>query len=422
MIERILLVTRIFPPSANPEALCTGKLAFALAEAGVKVTVVTLEGNEPKRPVDAAYLAHQRVSVVRIPGCTVRGALKVASYLRSWWAVRTSLSDAFSVEALAEGARARLKEERFDLIYARGLPAAGFLAGCLAAETSGVPWMCHLSDPWPRFLLPEPYRRQFFRVRNLWEERRWLRRVARTAMGISVPSQKMAGYLRGRSAEYTRSKFIVVPHVSLQPTNGSSAEGKPKPAPRTTLRIVYTGNIDSSRDVRPLFRAVKQVLHDSPNGIELTFMVFDARPILSLSQQYGLGSAVRCIDPSSYQDAQRLAAEADALLLIEANTAEGVFLPSKFVDYCSTGRPILALTPDDSEVSRYLNEGGGVGVPPNDVGKIADALARLCGDLCVGRINDLSSDRLLERFAPARVVTGFIRAVEELLESRQTAA
>jgi glycosyltransferase involved in cell wall biosynthesis len=188
------------------------------------------------------------------------------------------------------------------------------------------------------------------------------------------------------------------------------------------LRIVYTGNIDSGRDVRPLFRAVKQVLHYSPNGIELTFMVFDARPILSLSQQYGLGSAVRCIDPGSYQDAQRLAAEADALLLIEANTAEGVFLPSKFVDYCSTGKPILALTPDDSEVSRYLNEGGGVGVPPNDVGKIADALARLCGDLRVGRINDLSSDRLLERFAPARVVTGFIQAVEELLESRQTAA
>lgn len=422
MMKKILLVTRVFPPSANPEALCTGKLAFALGDADINVTVVTLVGNEPMRQNDAAYLAHRNVSVIRVPGCTDRWARRAGAYLRSWWEVRTPVADAFSVRALAGSARALLSQKQFDLIYARGLPAAGFLAGCLAAESSDVPWACHLSDPWPRFLLPEPYRRQLFRIRNLWNERRWLQRIVRSAIGISVPSRKMVGYLRARSAEYSRCEFMVVPPVSFRPAIGSPARGKPIAAPRAKLRIVYTGNIDSSRDIQPLFRAIRQASSDELNSFDVTFMVPNAKPIERLREQYDLGTVVRCIGAGSYQDAQRLAAEADALLLIEANTAEGVFLPSKFVDYCSTGKPILALTPDGSEVSRYLSDGGGVAVPPDDVGKIADALARLCSDLRVGRLPDLSSNRLLEHFAPAQVVKGFMEGVENLIQSHQTVA
>jgi hypothetical protein len=140
VIRNILPVTRVFPPSADPELVCTGKLAVALGDGGVQVVIVTLAGNEAKRPDDAAHLSHRNAPVVRKPRSADRGVLRVLSYFRSWWAVRTSVVDAFSVQALAEDVKVCLRERHFDLIYPRGLAAADFVAGCLAAASSGIPY------------------------------------------------------------------------------------------------------------------------------------------------------------------------------------------------------------------------------------------------------------------------------------------
>lgn len=49
-------------------------------------------------------------------------------------------------------------------------------------------------------------------------------------------------------------------------------------------------------------------------------------------------------------------AEVDFQLLIESSSEDNPFLPTKFVDYINIGKPIIALTSSNSEISRLLGE------------------------------------------------------------------
>lgn len=55
-----------------------------------------------------------------------------------------------------------------------------------------------------------------------------------------------------------------------------------------------------------------------------------------------------------YSQALNKQKNADFLLLIESGEEFSPFLPTKFVDYVNSGKPIIVLTPEKSEISRLL--------------------------------------------------------------------
>jgi len=185
------------------------------------------------------------------------------------------------------------------------------------------------------------------------------------------------------------------------------------------LRIVYTGAIDAARDPEPIFRAVRKLLDEGLLSLELIFMVPDSSRLFFLQERYKLKQVVHIIPAASYWKALELAFSADALLVIEANTEHGVFLPSKFVDYCQIGKPILALTPRGSELSDYLARGGGIAVLPRDVEAISRAIRTLVEYRSQGRLAELNSAFIGDTFKGEKVIENFREEVEWLIRARE---
>ena len=90
---------------------------------------------------------------------------------------------------------------------------------------------------------------------------------------------------------------------------------------------------------------------------------------------------------------------------------EGVFLPSKLMDYVSAARPVLALSPANGCVADVLRFGGGIRVGPDDVDASTDALQALYLRWKDGTLDELApTQTVTEYFSPSRVVPRYEEA------------
>jgi len=92
----------------------------------------------------------------------------------------------------------------------------------------------------------------------------------------------------------------------------------------------------------------------------------------------GLDSIVRLEPRRPRDEAARIAADADVLVVIDAPSAgPSVFLPSKLVDYLAFRKPILGLTPTAGSSANLLARLGFQAAPPDNVNAIASNLQAL---------------------------------------------
>lgn len=135
-----------------------------------------------------------------------------------------------------------------------------------------------------------------------------------------------------------------------------------------------------------------------------------------LVKKFRLESNVRLAGPLSYTDTLNCCMESDVLLVLEAPYEEGIYLPSKFVDYVQTGRPILAISPKIGTVKDILSEhGGGIAVDCTSAREIENALNDLCCHWEKNTLDDVySSDRLYPLFAPENIISSYTKIFEHI--------
>ena len=83
---------------------------------------------------------------------------------------------------------------------------------------------------------------------------------------------------------------------------------------------------------------------------------------------------------TDYEESLKYIQSATACLLVEGDMAEGIFLPSKAIDYISARKPILALSPAVGVVADLASGGGIIRVDPGDACAIRDAIRGLYAD------------------------------------------
>jgi hypothetical protein len=200
-------------------------------------------------------------------------------------------------------------------------------------------------------------------------QERLLARVLCAAGSVVFPSERLARHLlAGRRAPFLE-KSVVAPHLGRIPPGRSR---KPMEA---VLRIRHAGLLMKERQTTPLLDAFRRFLADAPEARGRVRIEFTGRGQPLLPED--LGDSVAYI-PYQFPDKIGTWLDAgDVLLLVEAaGLAEGVFMPSKFADYLTSNRPILALSPAVGTVADYLR-GGGLLVEPHDVAGIAAALRQV---------------------------------------------
>jgi hypothetical protein len=111
------------------------------------------------------------------------------------------------------------------------------------------------------------------------------------------------------------------------------------------------------------------------------FGVYDHRRIARDCDRLGLSATVRLNPRIPRSELLQKLQQASLLLLINSyGPGHEMFLPAKFFDYLSVGKPILCLAEDGALKNAMFRTGAGVVVDPRDVKSVSERLATFYRD------------------------------------------
>jgi glycosyltransferase involved in cell wall biosynthesis len=264
-----------------------------------------------------------------------------------------------------------LKDFAPDAILATGSPFCSLIAADLLSALKGVPLLVDFRDGWHECA----YRRSRGSLPRRLEgilERRILRRC-RTAFFVT----------RGLLEQY-HNKYPSLAHKFVWLPNGYRRRNlraglQPSPQEGHLLQVKYIGQFTPYRRPDAFLRGLAKAVRDlGCSNLAVEFVGGLDEKAWALIQSLGLQSAVRVTPFVPHEEAERSAWSADVLLLLVDRTpGYRVIQTGKIFEYMPSRRPILCISPLDSEAARTVaREGLGVAVPPEDQDGIAGALAR----------------------------------------------
>ena len=411
---RILMFAPAFAPFANPEAIVNNKLVLALKSAVCHVDVITRSDNEltdynygsgweecwaSLRTLTHAVTYRQTGKIGKIID-TIRGALKTGyPGIGCRWA------------AHAANLALRMHQEKgYDVIISRALPNFAHLPALLFARLTGLPWIANWNDAknTPPVGKEPQARLGFFHERLLAE-------VAREATWHTFPSERMRRYICGYLGNETENRSSTIPHVLLE-SYQSTYRGK-----SSVFTLCYAGNLYAARNPSVFFQALAIFAKKSlDTRLKVNIIGLEKIGLSNLIKQYGLDNIVHFTGPLEYTETLDHCRESDVLIVIEAPYEEGIYLPSKFVDYVQTGRAILAISPATGTLRDLLSAyGGGIAADCTSVADIVCALDKLYAEWTLGILTEVyGSHRLYDLFSAGKVKERYKTILSEVVRLR----
>jgi glycosyltransferase involved in cell wall biosynthesis len=135
-----------------------------------------------------------------------------------------------------------------------------------------------------------------------------------------------------------------------------------------------------------------------------------------LLKNYGLEGNTLVTGPLSYIETLRKFSISDVLIVLEAAYTEGIYLPSKFVDYVQAGRPILAVSPVNGTLKDIIDaHGGGIAADCTSVSEIKSSLSELYSCWIAGDLDQkYGSERLYKLFDPKVILEQYQSIFEKI--------
>lgn len=412
---RILCISPWFAPRLNSEAFCSAKFVNALAEQGADVTVIAYT-NTKQGIVDSSDIWEAiRARVIQIetpsqnnPFDSIKNAIRYQTWLWARW-VNIAVSEVRRIH----------QKSPFDLVYSRSLPMFGQIAGFWCAKILDRPWIANLNDPWDFHLFPVGSGIESSSSDNQLSNF-WMRRTFQRADLITYPSDRLRSY----QAKVTNINhhYQIVPHVGLR---FSERERNLRITAPKELHLVHAGKLGSNeftgRSTRALLQGIRMFLDCTPNAkgiIKLSLVGPEDTVTQTHVYDLGLQDVVKSVGQTNYVESLRFIQCADVCVLVEADMPEGIFLPSKFVDYIFSEKPVLALSPANGVVADMVSGGGIIRLSADDAVGIRDALISFSNDLCNGTLDQRAPRGFqVEQFRPESIAKRFLDSVDELIRT-----
>jgi glycosyltransferase involved in cell wall biosynthesis len=410
---RILCISPFFPPVANSESFCGGKLIRELAARGLDLSVLycsNVDGPNPRKDNSSFWSSFEGIATdVTIPAQNNRArSYFLAAKYRTHMYVRW-------LDTLVQAASALHTERKFDVVYSRSLPTVAHLAGFWCAKSLKLPWIANMNDPWDAFLIPG--RHNEASPLHVTISTNWFKKTVNGADVIIYPCERLRQF-HARVSRIDRAA-VIMPHIGYEvlPVDGAQEQ-----MPSSIFHLVHAGKLGSNekppRSAAALLLAFRQFLETHPEARESTRLTLVGprdthtdEHIFSL----GLEQNTRSTGSVSYEESLAYIASATVCVLVEANLEEGIFLPSKLVDYLSARKPVLALSPRVGVASDLAAQGGILRVDPTAPEAIEAAICSLYSDFRAGTLVDRAPhDNLASQFSSRAVCDKFLQVLEQL--------
>lgn len=379
---RILIVSHLFPPSQPVGVLRISKLAKYWSRAGDDVTVLTSDVLVRPAAVDTYPSEAPGVRVVlcptptpfrlarslkdryqrnRVPlaGSAASGLPQTAreqlASARLLGRLRTQLLLPDSAIAWLPAARrmalALHEEHPFDLVFSSAPPWSNLVTAAMVSRQIARPLVIDFRDPWGDGDILggvaswSPYER--------FVHRRLERFACDTAKLIVATTPRIAASLQSRCRPSAPVQVV---------ENGFDTEDVPPEQPKTNVfRIVMTSAFRAGDLFRPFVEALRRCVVARPPGaqqIRFTFAGFSraqgasGSAISEYFAEAGLSEIFENAGLLSKTEAIGLQRSADLCLFIEPpfKSLPGGMIGTEFYEYLATGKPVLLLDEESSDV------------------------------------------------------------------------
>ncbi len=356
MAHKVLLITPSCYPTTGSEAIVNAKLVFAMIEKNWHVDVITSDSAGYGYPAGEASFWNEVQQVSRIisakSGWNFRHLLE---HMRGCF--RTS----HSVRGLAWSGNAYptadklCRNNSYNAILSRTVPQSHLLAMKLSIKYK-VPWIANWNDPFPRNKFPPPYG-EGKDARLSAEMSRFFKNICRYAHWHTFPCQRLLDYINSYFPDNVKNRSSVVPHIALCDTAYNRLPKIKRDNPNI-FKICHSGHLDRNRDPSVFFAGLKLFLSSLQvrRDIIITFIGERTTYIEKKICQFGLERVINLVPSQNYYDSLSFLSCYDLALIIEAPCEEGVFLPSKTVDYLQLGLPILAVSPEIGTLKDFIQK------------------------------------------------------------------
>ena len=405
----LLLVATGDLPYTFSENICNGKLVLALQLAGHHVDVICRKDEGPayctawtepwseleKQTHEVTYNAMGKVGQVSdiLKACFCTQSLPMSGIRWCRYAVDLAIKLHFS--------------KHYDAILTRSPSDAPHLVGRAFARRTGIKWLANWNDPamtiWPGCYdnhISPLYSKMYNYI---------LTSCMKEATVNTFPSKLLMEHFQKHFPDLKAKNCRVIPHVQLP----DACFPRHRYRKGAIFRMCHAGNMSGERNPSLFFAAMRRVMDESGQELELDIMGVSSPHVQELVDTYNLSNHVRFIGVLSYRDALITMQTYDILVLLEAQLDLGIFFASKITDYAQTGRPILAVSPKQGFATDLFNQyGGGISVCNDQEDSIVEGLCRL---LVAWQSDTLESDFSLSQLNKQFCAENINNIYEELL-------
>ncbi len=398
----VLIVTRMYYPSAAIGSHRSGKFSKYLPGLGWKPTILTIQDRyctalhplvdrsllkQIPNEVEVIRTGYMGVEVLKqlarsiLPrrrGCPPRGPqagspwpVSAARGLAPWVEVPDGVW--WIPYGLCAGVGAA---RRCDVIWATS-PAPGAL--CIAALLSKLakkPLVVDFRDPW-LMVTDRPYATTWHKVFDVWCERSVLRRASQ----IVMVTEEMAADYRRRYPEY--ADIISVIHNGYDEEDFRClSEARASVSPNGPVRIGYLGAVYGGRHqyMRRFLEGVKRfIASENAPDVHICFRGAAPEVVEELLRSTGTLDLADIGGPVAHRESLALMSRMDILLLVGSD-AHRPQLPGKIFEYLGAGKPILGVAPEGAIVTFIRKHQVGLAVNSASGGNLEQAIRTLIQD------------------------------------------
>jgi hypothetical protein len=411
----IMIAPVLYPyPPVWPEGIVNAKLATALKNAGwhIDIIVAGYSGGSSRYPSDKAALKDlsKNVHVIKIRKrrpFILRRLMNAGKGVLLTGRVLRHLEWALSVLKTVKELN---KKARYNLVLSRAIPDYAHFAALLVHRQFGIPWIANWNDPTPNHKFPPPYGQGPNSTLNPFLQK-WYSAVCRHCSWHTFPSERLRDYMSSYLPGQIGDKSSVIPHVAMGEFDFPSP-------PIKNFSLCYAGSVLPPREVSVFFEALRRFKKSIKNSdsISVRFLVDKPEIVAERAKLMGIEDMVHIEAAVPYSRMPESLSRSDVLVIIEAPLTDGIFMPSKIVDYAQIRRPILALSPVIGTVADIISKyGGGISVDCQSADSVSHALETLYGQWKSGTLNQtFNSDRLLGYFSVERVLGLYLGLIERI--------
>ena len=392
----LLLAPYSFPPICA-ESLATCKFIKACLDKGWDVSVIAQNRHaklEPKK-INTHWDCVEKVTY----------KIDINSHSSSKWFVNKLRLLIWVYQSTILGIKL-INSGKYDVIFSRATPLYGHLLGFLVRTVSKkkVVWVANWSDPMPLSKAPPPYG-QGIKAKISFIEKKLLSLIGNGASYHTFPTERLKDYYASFLPEIS-NKSGVIHHVALDAFNISPQEND-------VFTLCCSGSF-TLRPVKLIFIALSRLQKRYGNQIHLRLLTSEMSRLKEEALECEVESIVKIEPLREYHENQEYLATSSALMIIEAQCNEGIFLPSKLTDYIQIGLPILAISPPIGALNDlFTNYGGGIAADNTSVESIEKAIELLYQEWLNGSLHkNFGSCHLRQYFGNTAVLEQLKDAIQ----------